>query len=99
VRGIVADEVARFVADSAARTVAPTITALREQAEQVRAAELDRYRSRLEGLDDRQRRAVDALTRSLLAKLLHEPTMRLKDSAGSAQGQRLADSLRELFGL
>jgi len=99
VRGIVADEVARFVADSAARTVAPTITALREQAEQVRAAELDRYRSRLEGLDDRQRRAVDALTRSLLAKLLHEPTMRLKDSAGSAQGQRLADSLRELFDL
>ena len=99
VRGIVADEVARFVAHTAARTVAPTITALRQQAEQVRTGELDRYRSRLEGLDDRQRQAVDALTRSLLAKLLHEPTVRLKDAAGSAQGQRLADSLRELFDL
>lgn len=99
VRDIVADEVARFVAHTAARTVAPTITALRQQAEQVRTGELDRYRSRLEGLDDRQRQAVDALTRSLLAKLLHEPTVRLKDAAGSAQGQRLADSLRELFDL
>jgi len=99
VRGIVADEVARFVAQSAARTVAPTVTALRQQAEDVRTAELDRYRSRLEGLDDRQRQAVDALTRSLLAKVLHEPTVRLKEAAGSAQGQRLADALRELFDL
>jgi glutamyl-tRNA reductase len=99
VRGIVADEVTRFMAHSAARTVAPTITALRDQAESVRAAELDRYRARLDDLDQRQRAAVDALTRSLLAKLLHEPTVRLKDAAGSAQGQRLADSLRELFDL
>ena len=99
VRGIVADEVARFVASTAARSVAPTITALRDHADRVRAAELDRYRSRLEGLDDRQRRAVEALTHSLLAKLLHEPTVRLKDAAGSAQGERLADSLRELFDL
>ena len=99
VRDIVSDEVARFVADTAARSVAPTVTALREQAESVRAAELDRYRSRLEGLDDRQREAVESLTRSMLAKLLHEPTVRLKDTAGSAQGERLADSLRELFGL
>lgn len=99
VRGIVADEVARYVSRTAARTVAPTITSLRQQAEHVRTAELDRYRSRLEGLDDRHRQAVDALTRSLLAKLLHEPTVRLKEAAGSAQGQRLADSLRELFDL
>ncbi len=99
VRDIVSDEVARFVADTAARSVAPTVTALREQAESVRAAELDRYRSRLEGLDDRQREAVESLTRSMLAKLLHEPTVRLKDTAGSAQGERLADSLRELFDL
>ncbi len=99
VRAIVADEVARYVASTAARSVAPTITALRDHADQVRTAEIDRYRSRLEGLDERQRQAVDSLTRSLLAKLLHEPTVRLKDAAGSAQGERLADSLRELFDL
>ena len=99
VRAIVADEVARYVASTAARSVAPTVTALRDHAEGVRTAEIDRYRSRLEGLDERQRQAVDALTRSLLAKLLHEPTVRLKDAAGSAQGERLADSLRELFDL
>ena len=99
VRDIVADEVARFVAATAARSAAPTVTALRDLAEQVRTAELDRYRARLEGLDERQRQAVDALTRSLLAKLLHQPTVRLKDAAGSAQGERLSDSLRELFEL
>ena len=99
VRAIVADEVARYVSSTAARSVAPTITALRDHADQVRTAEIDRYRSRLEGLDERQRQAVDALTRSLLAKLLHEPTVRLKDAAGSAQGERLAESLRELFDL
>ncbi len=43
--------------------------------------------------------AVEALTRGVLAKLLHEPTVRLKDAAGTPRGDRLADALRELFDL
>ena len=43
--------------------------------------------------------AVDALARSLVQKLLHEPTVRLKDAAGSARGALYADALVELFGL
>ncbi|MGH9188720.1 MAG: glutamyl-tRNA reductase [Acidimicrobiales bacterium] len=99
VAGIVESEVERFMGGLSARQAAPTITALRRRAEQLRATELERYRSRLEGLDERQREAVEALTASILAKLLHEPTVRMKDAAGSARGERLTGALRELFDL
>jgi len=99
VRDIVAEELDRFTGTMSARQVAPTVTALRDRAESLRAAELARYRSRLERLDAEQRTTVDALTRSLLAKILHDPTVRLKDAAGTARGDRLADAMRELFGI
>ena len=98
-RAIVADETARFLASSVQRQAAPTVSALRARAEELRRAELARYRSRLSGLDARQQEAVVALTHGILAKLLHEPTMQLKQAAGSARGERLADAARELFAL
>ena len=75
------------------------VTALRERAEGVRRAELDRFAARLEGLSAEQRDAVEALTKGMLAKLLHAPTVQLKDAAGSSRGDRLADSVRDLFDL
>ena len=75
------------------------IVALRDRAEDVRRAELDRFRSRLEGLDDAQLDAVEGLTRGIIGKLLHEPSVALKDAAGSPRGERLVASLRDLFGL
>ncbi|MDQ3574475.1 MAG: glutamyl-tRNA reductase [Actinomycetota bacterium] len=99
VDAIVETEVSRYMAASTARELAPLIVTLRQRAEGVRGAEIDRYRSRLEGLDDRQREAVEGLTRGILAKLLHEPTVRLKDAAGSPRGDRLAEALRDLFDL
>jgi glutamyl-tRNA reductase len=99
VRSIVADEVDRYMASAVARLAAPTVTALHRHADDVRAAELERYRARLAALDPRQREAVDALTKGIVAKLLHEPTVRLKDAAGSARGERLSGALRELFDL
>ncbi len=99
VRGLVSDELARYTADLAAREVVPTVTALRHQAEAVRLSELERHRSRLAGLDDRQTEAVESLTRAIVAKLLHEPTVRLKDAAGSPKGERLSGALRDLFDL
>ena len=99
VREIVNEEVERYVADGAVRRVAPLVAALHEQAEVVRQAELERQSGRLAGLDPRQREAVEALTRGLVAKLLHEPTVRLKGEAGSARGERLAEALQALFGL
>lgn len=99
VRAIVAEEVERWVEASSARSVAPLVAQLHEQADALRVAELARFRARLDGLDDRQREAVEALTRGLVAKLVHEPTVQLKAAAGSPRGERLADALRELFGL
>jgi glutamyl-tRNA reductase len=79
--------------------VAPAISALRDRAELLRSDELARFRGRLDGLDARQREAVEALTKGLVNKLLHEPTIRLKEAAGSTRGERLAAALRDLFGL
>jgi glutamyl-tRNA reductase len=96
VRAIVEEEVERFLEHSTAREVAPLITALREKVEDLRQAEL----ARMAGpLDDQQRQALDAATRAALAKLLHEPTVALKDAAGTPRGERLAEALRELFDL
>jgi glutamyl-tRNA reductase len=99
VQAMVAEEVARYLDATTARQVAPTVTALRERGELLRSAELERFRARLAGLDPRQREAVEGLTRGVVAKLLHDPTVRLKDAAGSARGERLAEALRELFDL
>jgi glutamyl-tRNA reductase len=72
---------------------------LRARAEQVRRGELERLGNRLAGLDERQRDAVEALTQGIVAKLLHEPTVGLKEAAGTPRGDRLAESLRHLFDL
>jgi len=99
VRTIVEDELARFLSVASAREVAPLVGSLHGKAEEVRAAELDRFRARLADLDPRELEAVEALTKGIVAKLLHDPTVRVKDAAGSAKGERLAESLRDLFDL
>jgi glutamyl-tRNA reductase len=98
-RVVVDEELDRYRSTTTAREAAPLVTALRDVAENVRTAELNRLKARLGELDDRQREAVDALTKGIVAKLLHEPTVRLKDAAGTAKGDRLGDALRDLFDL
>ncbi|MGQ0617771.1 MAG: glutamyl-tRNA reductase [Acidimicrobiia bacterium] len=98
-RDIIAEELERYGGIATAREAAPLITSLRARAEGVRVAELARYGGRLDGLDDRQRAAVEAITLGIVRKLLHEPTVRLKDTAGSARGDRLASATRDLFDL
>ncbi len=99
VRTIVDEETVRYAGVASAREVAPLVTALRDRAEALRTAEIARHRARLAELSPEQRAAVEALTRGLVAKLLHDPTVRVKDSAGTPGGERLADALRELYGL
>jgi glutamyl-tRNA reductase len=94
---IVQDEVERYTSATSARSAAPIVAALHRSAEAMRQRELERFRGRLEGLDDRQREAVEALTRGILGKMLHEPSVRLKESAGTPKGDRLADALRQLY--
>jgi glutamyl-tRNA reductase len=97
VRSIVADELARYGADAAARQVAPTVAALRRHAEAVRVGEIERHRARLSDLDEREQEAVEALTRAIVAKLLHDPTVRLKGAAATPRGERLSNAIRDLF--
>jgi glutamyl-tRNA reductase len=94
---ILNDELERYLDASSAREVAPMIVALRERAELVRQAEVERLRGRLDDLGAEQADLVDALTRRLVSKLLHQPTVVLKDAAGSPRGDRLVAALRELF--
>ncbi len=96
---IIEEELARYLDVASAREVAPLVTALRDQAEEIRFAQLARFRRRLAGLDDAQRGAVESLTRSIVASFLHSPTVRLKSAAGTPRGERLSESLRDLFDL
>ncbi len=96
---IVSDEVERYRVVSRARDAAPMVSALRARVERARRAELDRQRSKRSGLSDEQWQEVDAVTRSMAAKLLHQPTVTLKDAAGTPRGERLVEALRTLFDL
>lgn len=98
-QAIVADQLERYRVAARARGAAPVVSALRSRAEDVRRAELERHRSKLVELTEEQWSQVDAVTRSTVAKLLHEPTVAVKDAAGTPRGERLVEALRALFDL
>jgi glutamyl-tRNA reductase len=91
---IVAGEAERFRAWQASLEVVPTIASLRARAEAIRSAELSKAK-----LSDEQRAAVDSITAQILNKLLHLPTVRMKEAAAAADGVLYADAVRHLFGL
>jgi glutamyl-tRNA reductase len=96
---IVADEVERYRAEERARGAAPVVSALRTRVEELRHTELERHRGRLSELDERQWQEVDSVVRDVLAKLLHQPTVAVKEAAGTPRGERLVEALRTLFDL
>ena len=89
---IVVDEVSRYLEEQRGRGAAPVVVALRERLEEIREGDMST-------LTPEEREAVEALTRSIVAKLAHEPTMMLKESAGTPRGERLIESVRILFGM
>ena len=98
-RAIVASEVDRYRSASRQRGAAPVIASLRSRLETLRVAELERHRAQLADLSEDEWDHVDAATRAALAKMLHEPTMLLKETAGTPRGERLVEALRILFDL
>jgi glutamyl-tRNA reductase len=97
VEAILNEELERYLLATSAREVAPMIVALRERAESVRHNEVERFRGRFDDLSASQLELVEAVTKGLVSKLLHQPTVVLKDAAGSPRGDRLVAALRELF--
>jgi glutamyl-tRNA reductase len=92
-------ETALLRAERQAAAVAPTVSALRSQAADVVDAELLRLSTRLPDLDARARSEIARTVRRVVDKLLHEPTVRVKELASTPGGVDYADALRELFGL
>ncbi|GAO09292.1 glutamyl-tRNA reductase [Streptomyces lydicamycinicus] len=99
VRGIVSDEVAAFGAAQRAAHITPTVVALRTMAADVVAGEIARLDGRLPDLDDKQRAEITQTVRRVVDKLLHAPTVRVKQLASEPGGAGYADALRELFDL
>ncbi|WP_369144864.1 glutamyl-tRNA reductase [Streptomyces sp. R44] len=99
VRGIVSDEVAAFGAAQRAAHITPTVVALRTMAAEVVAGEVARLEGRLPGLDDKQRAEITQTVRRVVDKLLHAPTVRVKQLASEPGGAGYADALRTLFDL
>ena len=99
VDAIVLDEVERYTLEAAAIQAAPLVTALRTRAEELRATEFERFAKRLRDLPPEQVELVESLTRGIVAKLLHEPSVRLRTQAGTPQGERNAAAVADLFDL
>ncbi|HVL03895.1 MAG TPA: glutamyl-tRNA reductase, partial [Acidimicrobiales bacterium] len=95
-RDLIDDEVCRYREASTARLVAPLVTSLRRRVDTVCATEVERVGRTLQ---PDERLAVEAAVRSVVAKVLHEPTVRLKDAGGTPRGERLSEALRDLFDL
>jgi glutamyl-tRNA reductase len=93
---IVAAEAERFRAWQASLEVVPAIASLRAWAEEIRERELERVRGKL---SETERSAVESVTARLVDKLLHLPTVRLKQAAAGAEGPQYANTVRDLFGL
>jgi len=91
---IVAAEAKRFREWQAALDVVPAIASLRAHAEEIRSAELQRAK-----LSESERQAAESVTNAVLNKLLHLPTIRMKEAAAAADGVLYADAVRHLFGL
>jgi glutamyl-tRNA reductase len=96
---LVEREVAKFAERLRGLEVVPTIVSLREKLEEIRKAELARTLTRLPGADDATRQALEALSQGIVNKILHAPTVKLRDSSKAGHGLRWIEVISELFGL
>ena len=96
---IVAAEAERFRTWQASLDVVPAIASLHARAEEIRRHELAKAEARLGELSEAERKAVESMTAQIVNKLLHLPTVRMKQAAAASDGVIYADAVRHLFGL
>jgi glutamyl-tRNA reductase len=99
VRAIIDQEVTEFMDWLRARDVVPTIVDLRNHVEEIRDAEVRWAMGKLNDLSTREQKVIMALSQRIVNKILHRPTVRLKERASGHDGHRYAEALRDLFGL
>ncbi|MEY4015376.1 MAG: glutamyl-tRNA reductase [Actinobacteria bacterium] len=99
VRKIIGEEVDRFLLDQTQRQAAPLVAQLREVVESIRMAELERFDSALSSMTPEQRELVESISHGIINKMLHVPSVRLREAAGTPQGERLSAAVRDLFSL
>ena len=99
VKEIINEELERFSNLFSARSVAPIVTQLHSRAEEIRNSELQKLSRKFPELTPEQLKGVETLTTAITNKLMHEPTVRLKDAAGTPIGERLSEALQDLFDL
>lgn len=99
VREIIGEEVQRFLLDQTQRQAAPLVAQLREVVESIRTAEMDRFESGLAAMTPEQRELVESISHGIINKMLHAPSVRLREAAGTPQGERLSAAVRDLFSL
>ncbi|MGH2678675.1 MAG: glutamyl-tRNA reductase [Actinomycetota bacterium] len=98
-REIVAEETRRYAVARRSARLAPLIEALHARGEEIRAEEVRRLGVRLEALPERDREAIEMVTRRIVRRLLHDPVVRLKDLSGRGAGEPTARTVAELFGI
>lgn len=96
---VIADSVERYRQSVNERSIAPLISEFRDRVEQIRVREVARYTTGNRLIAEDQLELIESITRSIVAKVLHHPTAKLKESASSASAERLAAATRELFDL
>jgi glutamyl-tRNA reductase len=96
---IVLTEVQKTLKRLASRDVVPTIRALEDRLNRIRAAEMERFQGRLATMSPAQRQAVDGLTRAMISKILHGPITELKSGAGEPENVTLVRLINKIFGL
>ena len=99
VRKIIGEEVDRFLLDQTQRQAAPLVAQLREVVESIRTAEMERFESALSSMTPEQRELVESISHGIINKMLHVPSVRLREAAGTPQGERLSAAVRDLFSL
>ena len=99
VREIIGEEVKRFLLDQTQRQAAPLVAQLREVVESIRTAEMGRFETALSAMTPEQRELVESISHGIINKMLHAPSVRLREAAGTPQGERLSAAVRDLFSL
>jgi glutamyl-tRNA reductase len=99
VQSIIQEEVNAFLAWFLARDAVPTIVDLRQHVEQIRERETEWVLQKLDHLSAQERDVILTFGRRLVNKILHQPTVRLKQHANSCEAYRYTGAVRDLFGI